>query len=104
MTDNAVLIGRNSELMQLERLLDEARAGVPSLVLVEGASGVGKSSLVSYFVARHDNLAVHDATGARWEADHPWSVLEQLLGDTVTACDPVEAARTLLDLIDDATV
>lgn len=104
MTDNVVLIGRNSELMQLERLLDEARAGVPSLVLVEGASGVGKSSLVSYFVARHDDLAVHDATGARWEAGHPWSVLEQLLGDTVTAGDPVEAARTLLDRIDDATV
>lgn len=104
MTGNTVLIGRNSELMQLERLLGEARAGVPSLVLVEGASGVGKSSLVSHFVARHDDLIVHDASGAPWEADHPWSVLEQLLGDTVVADDPVEAARTLLDRIDDVTV
>ena len=99
-----MLIGRNSELMQLERLLGEARAGVPSLVLVEGASGIGKSLLVSHFVDRHDDLIVHDASGAPWEAGHSWSVLEQLLGDTVVAADPVEAARALLDRIDDVTV
>ncbi|MEU5841512.1 LuxR C-terminal-related transcriptional regulator [Rhodococcus sp. NPDC047139] len=104
MTDTAVLIGRNSELTQLERLLDESRTGVPLLVLVEGASGTGKSSLVSHFVERHGDLIVHEASGAHWEADHRWSVLEQLLGESVVADDPVEAAHGFLGRVGDATM
>ncbi len=67
------------------------------LALVEGAAGIGKSSLVTHFAAGHDDLTVHIASGARWEAGRPWSVLEQLLGESVSADEPVDAAHIFLD-------
>lgn len=92
-----MLLGRDDELRQLERLLDEARAGNPALALVEGPPGIGKSSLVTEFTNRHADMTVYYASGAPWEAGHPWAVHEQLLDGTADAIDAVDAARTLLD-------
>lgn len=92
-----MLVGREAELAQLDRLLDEARAGSPVLVLVEGPSGIGKSALVKCFIDKHEGFPVHFAAGASWESQHPWGVLEQLMRAPVSAADAIDAAHAYLD-------
>lgn len=46
------LVGRETELEVLERSIDRLRSGQPSLVLLEGEVGVGKSCLASYVIGR----------------------------------------------------
>lgn len=97
-----MLLGREDELRQLERLLDEARAGTPALALVEGPPGIGKSSLVSEFTNRNGDVPVHYAAGVPWEAGHPGAVLEQLLHSAVDdpgTLDAVGASHLLLERI-----
>src|SRR5574340_618895 len=101
MTGRDMLVGRRKELADLERLLDAARAGSPSLTLVEGVTGIGKSSLVRQFVDTHaDDVTVRWASGAPWESAHTYGVAEQLLRASVTATGPLDVARELLDLCD----
>lgn len=96
-----MLVGRRKELADLDRLLDAACAGSPSLTLVEGAAGIGKTSLVRQFVDAHaDDVTVRWAGGAPWESTHPYGVAEQLLHTAVTATSPLDVARDLLDLCD----
>lgn len=40
-------LGRDVELAVLERAVADARAGVPSVLLIDGDAGIGKSSLVA---------------------------------------------------------
>ena len=46
MTRAGALIGRDSELAMLDRLVAETAAGRGSTVLIEGEPGIGKSALV----------------------------------------------------------
>ncbi|MEE2032786.1 helix-turn-helix transcriptional regulator [Rhodococcus chondri] len=96
-----MLVGREAELAQLDRLLDEARTGNPVLALVEGPSGIGKSALVKHFVDKQQGFPVHSASGAPWESAHPWGVLEQLMRAPVTATDAIDAAHAYLDRLED---
>ena len=47
------LVGRETELQQLDNALGAARAGRRQLVFVSGEPGVGKTALVEAFMARH---------------------------------------------------
>ncbi len=47
-----VLVGRSSQLAALETALDEVGRGRPSVVMIGGEAGVGKSRLVTEFAAR----------------------------------------------------
>ncbi|HEX2676510.1 MAG TPA: AAA family ATPase, partial [Polyangiales bacterium] len=53
-------VGRAPELAQLRTTFDQTRTGVPSIAIVTGRSGIGKSALVRYFVEalRRDEQAV----------------------------------------------
>ncbi|WP_218511374.1 AAA family ATPase [Variovorax sp. dw_308] len=48
-----LFLGRGAELEALEDALRLARLGMPQLVFVTGAEGMGKSALVSFFLDRH---------------------------------------------------
>jgi DNA-binding NarL/FixJ family response regulator len=48
-------LGRNAELATFERAVEDARAGVPSVLLIDGDAGIGKSSLVAE-AARRANV------------------------------------------------
>lgn len=49
---SAALIGRDGELAELEALLAEAERGSPTVVLLGGEAGVGKSSLLDVFAQK----------------------------------------------------
>ncbi|MBZ4015673.1 helix-turn-helix transcriptional regulator [Streptomyces purpurogeneiscleroticus] len=99
--------GRKAELAALDRLLAAARAGHPSIVLVEGASGMGKTALVEHFLHEHSlegqqAVRVHRANGVRWENGLDLGVAEQLAkaaGATLAPeLDPVAAGHRLQEI------
>src|SRR3954468_24649820 len=65
-------IGRQSELGALEAAL----SGAPSVVLVQGPAGVGKTALAQRFAAGHRMLR---AAGEPGERDVAFGVADQLL-------------------------
>ncbi|MEP7045963.1 MAG: AAA family ATPase, partial [Ilumatobacteraceae bacterium] len=48
------LLGRSAELMVVEEAIGDARAGVPSVLLVSGDAGIGKSALIEHAARRGD--------------------------------------------------
>jgi DNA-binding CsgD family transcriptional regulator len=75
------LLERDDELDRLRAALADATAGTGSLVLVEGAAGIGKSTLLAR--TRADaaaaDLRVLRARGAEREGEFPFGVVRQLL-------------------------
>jgi hypothetical protein len=48
----STIVGREAELAQLQRWLEQARSGTQQLVFVTGEPGLGKTAVVSAFLAR----------------------------------------------------
>jgi DNA-binding CsgD family transcriptional regulator len=71
-------VGRLEELSLLRAALDEVRGGSPRFVLVEGASGIGKTALLQRFLADAGDLRVLRAGGEHEEHLLPYGVAEQL--------------------------
>lgn len=65
----------------LARLLRAAATGTPSLAVIEGPPGSGKSTLVRAFLRERLMAASWQLAGARWEQEHQGSVLAPLLGE-----------------------
>ncbi|MFF0818045.1 LuxR C-terminal-related transcriptional regulator [Rhodococcus sp. NPDC003318] len=98
MTAAPELLGRRAELDELARHRDRAHAGSPVLVLVEGPSGIGKTTLVQQFVADLTGWRVRIAGAAPWETSRCGGVAEQLLHAPVPDTDPVAVADLFLHL------
>ena len=87
------LVGREGELARLDDAVDRARAGSPTVVLVVGEPGVGKTRLVQAGFERSGAVVV-SATADPSEAELDYGLLEQLLrssplgGDTVDDLTP----------------
>ena len=62
-----LFVGRAPELARLRVALDEARAGHPQLVVLEGPGGIGKTTLLERFLAGENDLAVLRVSGEQWE-------------------------------------
>lgn len=75
------LIGRDHELAELRRLVDEAVTGGGGALLVTGEAGVGKSALLDAvsLIARDVGAHVLRASGVEFEADIAFSGLHQLV-------------------------
>ena len=58
-----VFIGRRAELDRLEGAYERAVTGQPSLVLVAGEAGVGKSRFVAEFISQMEAADGWAATG-----------------------------------------
>ena len=88
-----VFVGRRAELDQLDAAFDRASHGQPSLVLVAGEAGVGKSRLVSEFATRIEITGASTMVGGCLD-----------LGDGGLPYAPfVEALRTLARQLDPET-
>ncbi|QIX28097.1 AAA family ATPase [Nocardioides sp. JQ2195] len=90
-----VFVGRSAELESL-RQLAATTSGRPSIVVVEGPPGSGKTALVEEFLAVQSAVTVLRAGASEWESAHPYAVLEQLDVAPDPADDPVVVARALL--------
>jgi DNA-binding CsgD family transcriptional regulator len=74
-----MLIGRETELAGLGRLLDAAREGLSGSLLLRGEAGIGKTALLDHVSAAADGFRQLRATGIESEADLPYATLHQLL-------------------------
>jgi class 3 adenylate cyclase/DNA-binding CsgD family transcriptional regulator len=74
------LLERASELAALEEAIDAAAAGVGHIVAIEGAAGIGKSSLLAEARERASGagLAVLMARGSELERSFPFGIVRQL--------------------------
>ncbi len=105
MVSDRTLFGRRDELARLDAALRDARAGTPSVLLITGPAGIGKTSLLRARLLdaeAHVLLAVADED----EADLEYGVLGQLLrghapdGAPEPGDDAFRAGAVLLAAID----
>src|SRR5919206_3454834 len=82
------MVGRDVESATLAAAAERARDGEVSLVLVTGEAGIGKSRLVSDFVARIEDATTLISHGvAMSTGEIPFGVLADLLKNLLRA-DP----------------
>jgi DNA-binding CsgD family transcriptional regulator len=74
-----MLIGRETELAGLGRLLDAARLGTSGALVVRGEAGIGKTALLEHAAGTAGDFRVLRATGIESEAELPYATLHQLL-------------------------
>src|SRR5262245_57864499 len=84
------LRGRSEERRALDRLLDGARAGQSSVLVMRGEPGVGKSALLEYTAERASGFRVARARGVESEMEFAFAGLQQLCGGS-----PLAAAERL---------
>jgi tetratricopeptide (TPR) repeat protein len=75
---DGVFVGRSDSIGHLGGLVRAAADGRPGVVLVEGAPGVGKTTLVHHVLAQVEGVRLVDAVADDAETDVAWGVLEQL--------------------------
>ncbi|WP_175409896.1 AAA family ATPase [Streptomyces sp. TRM64462] len=110
-------VGRREELAELDARAGSALSGRPTVVVVRGPAGIGKSALVREWLARGQARRFHvlRALCDRSETDLPFGVVGQLVSGLPAALlrglhllaaptpadtAPFQAARQLLELLD----
>jgi len=74
-----MLHGRERECAQLDRLLDDARAGRSGALVLRGEAGIGKSALLDYAADRANGFRVLRGAGIESESEFPFAAAHQLL-------------------------
>ena len=75
-----MLLGREPELVEIDRLLTDAGAGDGRALLIVGEAGIGKTALLSAARERAGNARVIEAAGIEAEASLPYAVLGEIAG------------------------
>jgi predicted ATPase len=84
------LVGRQTELDLLERVLEEACAGSPQIVFVTGEPGIGKSALLAELLLRAERqgcLALR-GSAAEFERDLPFGLIIDALDEYLESLAP----------------
>jgi DNA-binding CsgD family transcriptional regulator len=91
------LFEREDELNAIESLLAGAVDGIGGAVLMEGAAGIGKTSLLEAFkqIAAGTGTTVLDARATDLEAGFPYGVVRQLLEAPVRGASATSRRRLL---------
>ena len=102
----APLVGRTQELDELRAAFSDVQAGTPRTLVVAGEAGIGKSRLITEFVAqlRRDDsaLVVTGACADSGSGPVPYAALEGLIRGLVGAFGPevtLEAAGPGADIL-----
>lgn len=112
------LVGRDAEVARVRAALDAARAGTPTVLLVVGDAGMGKSSLLAEALGGRGpggTDVVLSASGDEAEADLDYGIVEQLRRwfPSDAGVDPIEpdpdhdprrVGAALLRVVDEATL
>ncbi|MEV6716787.1 BREX system ATP-binding domain-containing protein [Lentzea sp. NPDC051208] len=74
------LVGRDAELKRIAEALESAKAMTPTTLLVEGATGIGKTALLEAAceLAHERGFVVCRATASPMEREMPFAVVQQL--------------------------
>jgi len=88
-----VLRGRERERATLADVLERARAGRGSALLVQGEPGAGKSALLEDAVAAADGVTVLRTRGVESEAPLPFAALHRLLRPMLRHLDRIPARQ-----------
>src|SRR5437016_9269740 len=92
------LVGRATEIEQLDRLLGGAGLGSGSVLLIEGEAGIGKSRLVAEVLrlAQSRGFALVHGAADELNRHRPFGVLADALGLSQSSLDPERAALARL--------
>ena len=87
------LFGRSNEVDVLGSALDDVVAHRPSVVVLEGEAGVGKSRLLAHVEdeARRRRIGVFIGRGEELEASRPFGLMVRLLSCAAASTDPRRA-------------
>src|SRR4051794_8770882 len=90
------LVERDAELVQIGDALRAAAAGAGGVVVVEGAPGIGKSSLIGEAAQRAQagGMALLSARGAVLEREFALGVVIQLLAPCIEPLSEPDRERT----------
>jgi DNA-binding CsgD family transcriptional regulator len=78
-----VLLGRERERRELDRLLATARSGHSAVLALVGEPGIGKTALLAYAAEHAGSLRLLRARGIESEAQVPFAALLELLRPTL---------------------
>jgi DNA-binding CsgD family transcriptional regulator len=81
------LVGRQAECERLDRLVEAARAGWSSVLVVRGEPGIGKSALLDYAASVAADLRVVRAAGVESEMELAFASLQQLCAPMLDQLD-----------------
>ena len=76
---NSVLLGRELERGQADRVLEAAREGLSAVLVLQGEPGVGKTTLLNYAMESARDFDVVRVVGIESEAELGFAALHQLL-------------------------
>jgi DNA-binding CsgD family transcriptional regulator len=81
------LVDRERELVQLGAVLDAARSGQGTVVVIEGPAGLGKTALLDCIRrwALDEGFGVLTGRGSEFEQAYPWGVVRSLFAPALAA-------------------
>ncbi|HEX8086332.1 MAG TPA: AAA family ATPase [Solirubrobacteraceae bacterium] len=88
-----MLIGRTRERSELEAVLESAREGRSTVVVVHGEAGIGKTTLLDETAAAAPDFRVLRARGYESESDIPFAGLLDLLSPLLDLLDRIPPAQ-----------
>ena len=99
MLTGSTLIGRDGELARFAHALDLSVAGLPQVIVLEGAPGMGKTALLNHFLEqRRHEWHLTRVTCDRFEAQTNFATAGLLLGDWVDGSpSSIVVGRRLLE-------
>ena len=74
-----MLVGRDAQCARIERLLVEARSGRSSVLVIRGAPGIGKTTLLRHALAAAGAMRVLSVSGVESESELAFSGLADLV-------------------------
>ncbi|MEO3876488.1 AAA family ATPase [Nonomuraea sp. B12E4] len=88
-----MLRGRDTELAELERLVERARSGQSGILVLRGEAGIGKSAVLDQLERQVCELQVLRATGVEAEATLPFAGLHMLLRPVLDHLDALPGVQ-----------
>ena len=90
-----MLIGRELERQEIQRVLDVARSGASATLALLGEAGIGKTALLDHAAERAAELRILRARGIESEAQIPFASLLELLRPALGSIDQIPRPQAI---------
>ena len=90
-----MLVGREREQRDVERVLERARAGESAILALLGEPGVGKTALLEHAAERADGMRLLRARGVESEAHIPFASLLELIRPALAVLDRIPEPQAI---------